>query len=55
MLSIVFFAKADTSEVKETLNSIKGVVKPIKYEMEDDGEVNSLKEENDYLDTAMVS
>ncbi|XP_073996960.1 ubiquitin protein ligase sneaky isoform X2 [Rhodnius prolixus] len=45
--------KADTSEVKETLNSIKGVVKPIKYEMEDDGEVNSLKEENDYLDTAM--
>ncbi|XP_068084359.1 protein sneaky [Anabrus simplex] len=42
--------KADMGEVKETLHSIADVVQPIAEEVEDESEIQMIKEENEYID-----
>lgn len=49
----LFGMKADVAEVKDTIRSIRDVSAPIAGELEGEEEMKKLKEENDYLDTAM--
>ncbi|XP_026679426.1 E3 ubiquitin-protein ligase DCST1-like [Diaphorina citri] len=46
----LFGMRADTGDLKESLNSVRGVVEPIRKELQDEGETKYLKEPNDYLD-----
>ncbi|XP_050433187.1 protein sneaky [Adelges cooleyi] len=46
----LFHLRADTSEVKETINSVDDVIDPIRQEFESDDEAIVLHERNDYLD-----
>ncbi|XP_050520484.1 protein sneaky [Daktulosphaira vitifoliae] len=46
----IFNLRADTNEVKETINSVNDVIDPIKQEFESDEEEIVLHESNDYLD-----
>lgn len=49
----LFGMKADVTEVKDTLRSIRDVSAPIAGELEGEEEMRKLKEENDYLDAAL--
>lgn len=49
----LFGMKTDVAEVKDTLRYVRDVSAPIAGELEDEGEMKKLKEENDYLDAAM--
>lgn len=49
----LFGMKADVTEVKDTLRSIRDVSAPITGELEGEEEMKKLKEENDYLDAAL--
>lgn len=49
----LFGMKADVTEVKDTLRSIRDVSAPIAGELEGEEEMKKLKEENDYLDSAL--
>lgn len=42
--------KADASELKDTLSSVRDLMSPIVEEIEGEEEMKRLKEENDYLD-----
>jgi len=42
--------KAETNEIKETINSINDVIDPIRQEFESDSDGIVLHERNDYLD-----
>lgn len=42
--------KADVSELKDTLSSVRDLMSPIVEEIEGEEEMRRLKEENDYLD-----
>lgn len=42
--------KADASEIKDTLSSIRDLMSPVVEEIEGEEEMIRLKEENDYLD-----
>lgn len=44
----------DTNEVAETLQSVEEVVEPVVEEIEGEGEVLRLREENDYMDDFQV-
>uniref|UniRef100_A0A8D8RE87 DC-STAMP domain-containing protein 1 n=2 Tax=Cacopsylla melanoneura TaxID=428564 RepID=A0A8D8RE87_9HEMI len=46
----LFGMKADTGDLKESLNSVRGVVDPIRKELQEEGEAKYLKEVNDYLE-----
>lgn len=45
--------KADVTEIKDTLRSIRDVSAPITGELEGEEEMKKLKEENDYLDLSL--
>lgn len=47
----LFGMKADVTEVKDTIRSIRDVSAPIAGELEGEEEMKKLKEENDYLDS----
>lgn len=49
----LFGMKADVTEVKDTLRSIRDVSAPIAGELEGEEEMKKLKEENDYLDAVL--
>lgn len=49
----LFGMKADVTEVKDTLRSIRDVSAPVTGELEGEAEMRKLKEENDYLDAAL--
>lgn len=42
--------KADASELRDTLSSVRDLMSPIVEEIEGEEEMRRLKEENDYLD-----
>lgn len=46
----LFGMHADTGDLKESLNSVRGVVEPIRKELQDEEEAKYLKEPNDYLE-----
>lgn len=46
----LFNMHADTGDLKESLHAVRGVVEPIRKELQDEGEVEYLKEPNDYLE-----
>ncbi|XP_025193978.1 E3 ubiquitin-protein ligase DCST1 [Melanaphis sacchari] len=46
----LFNLKAETNEIKETINSINDVIDPIRQEFESDSDSIVLHERNDYLD-----
>lgn len=49
----LFGMKADVTEVKDTIRSIRDVSAPIAGELEGEEELKKLKEENDYLDSVL--
>lgn len=49
----LFGMKADLTEVKDTLRSIRDVSAPVAGEIEGEEEMRKLKEENDYLDATL--
>lgn len=49
----LFGMKADVTEVKDTLRSIRDISAPLAGELEGEEEMRKLKEENDYLDTIL--
>lgn len=46
----LFGMRADAGDLKESLNSARGVVEPIRRELLEEGEAKYLKETNDYLE-----
>lgn len=48
----LFGLKSDVTEVKDTIRSIRDVSAPIIGEVEDEAEMEKLKEENDYADSS---
>lgn len=46
----LFGMKSDTSEIKDTIRSIKDVTAPLVKEMENEQEMQLMREENDYID-----
>jgi hypothetical protein len=47
--------QADVNEVKDTMRSVEGIMRPMIEEIEGEEEMHKIKEENDYVDEIQVT
>jgi hypothetical protein len=55
VIACLFVPQADVTEVKDTMRSVEGMLRPMVEEFEGEAEMHKIREDNDYMDEIQVT